>query len=129
MTKMQKPTFLVQRGSAARLIAAIALATFGCANYVQAAGDPCNQTYDDVASGDTSCMDKGTTSVVKHYTSTTIRQCRESKFLYTNQRCAMGPYSLSVVTETFNGSICAGHEIALAFTNEQTTSAILTSCS
>lgn len=45
MTQVQKTTFKVNPGSAARLVAAIALATFGCANYAHG-DDTCNQTYD-----------------------------------------------------------------------------------
>ena len=128
MTKMQKPTFLVQRGSAARLIAAIALATFGCANYVQAAGDPCNQTYDSISAGDDSCISQGTTSTRSYYNPSTTRQCRESNFWYTNQSCAMTPFSISVVITTFNGSICQGNQISQTFTTKTTTSAIFTDC-
>ncbi len=127
MTKMQKPTFLVQRGSAARLVAAIALATFGCANYVQASAE-CNQTYDTVTYGDDSCINKGTTSTRSYYSPSAIRQCRESKFLYTNQRCTMSPFTVSVVITTFNGSICSGDWVAQTFTNEATTNASFTDC-
>lgn len=80
-------TFMVKRGSAARLIAAIALATFGCANYVQAVD--CNQTYDDMPVDRMGCHMEGEFMVQSTFSPSTYRQCRSSYLLPTGQSCSM----------------------------------------